>query len=510
MYYSWDAGRAEDHINLLCDQVKDVEILKYKKSLNLSNIPVHRAYEMNAVHVYIDILNLDEMLVEAEGGSETERSHKRALRFFDSHFRAIRFVLDKTNTIFVDFHNQRLHAVIPRPYGEDEDEQRRLDRAIAISNLIISVIKEQRSVNGDENIPAAKVRVGIDTGMALAVNNGRKQNKEPLFLGNPANHAAKHAYGKKSGIFLTEKAREILKLGLVDDTKLTSLTSEEINTSVERANLDNEVVAQDVIDEVCNNVKLLRDFQFSRAQTPLQKNLDFASLYYKSIKRQEMLSIYADIDGFTKYVSENIESEEGKKNILRCLHVVRSEMDDCLFRDFKGRRVRFIGDCMHGLICEGTTAVTDFGKTVDVGTEAVSGIRSSFNLALENLKERFNINTSSLGLGIGYEIGNVSNTRVGKKTECTRCSLGISTINSEIEQMSCSDPTETKIGSKAYEYLSSDYQNLFDGRSAKDLTFEKIEEANSEINKADESKSIYDSIDSSLILSNVKPHATIK
>lgn len=505
----WNSTKAESHIENFCSQVENIEIVKYKRSLDLGKIPVHKAYEMDAVHLYLDILNLDELLVTSSG-TETETSHKRALRFFDMHFRAIRFILEKTDTIFVDFHNQRLHAVIPRPYGDKEDEKKRLDRSIAISDLIIKVVEQQREVNGDETIPAAKMRIGIDTGIALTVNNGRRSNKEPLFLGDPANHAAKHAHGTKQGIYLTEKAREVLGLENVVDTKAVKLTSEQIQNSVDRANICKEVTHQEVIDETCEDVKLLKDFVFNRAEPPL-KDLDFSSLYYKSAKRQELLSIYADIDGFTNFVSNNLNTEDGKKNIIRCLHVLRSELDRCLTQNYNGRRVRFIGDCVHGIICEGSKQKTDAEKTVDVGTEAVGGLRSSFNLSLELLEEKFNIDTSELGLAIGYEFGEVSITRIGKKGQSTRCSLGISTLKSEDEQMKCKEMTETRIGLSAYNRLSSNYKRIFNNRSAKDLTYEKIEEVDGQLQEKGDKASIYDSLESPAILtSNLKAHATTK
>ncbi len=508
MHYVWNSTRAENNIESLCDQVIEVEIVQYKRSLDLGKIPVNKAYEMDAVHLYVDILNLNEILV-TENGLETETSHKRALRFFDSHFRAIRFILDRTDAIFVDFHNQRLHAVIPRPYGDDSDEKKRLDRGVAISDLIIKVVEEQREVNGDDAIPAAKVRIGIDTGISLAVNNGRKQHREPLFLGDPANHAAKHSFGTAQGIFLTEKSRQILGLVSVDDTKKTKLTPDEIKLSTDRAKIEQEVTSEEVINEVGQNTKLLKDFSFSRAESPL-KDLDFANLYYKSAKRQEILSIYADIDGFTNFVAQNLTTDEGKKNVVRSLHVLRSELDACLSNDFKGRRVRFIGDCLHGIICEGTKFTTDHTKTVDVGTEAVSGLRSSFNLSLEILGEKFDIETNDLGLGIGYEIGHVSLTRVGKKGESTRCALGISTIRSEDEQRKCKSFSETRIGVEAVQYLSSKYKELFTNRSAIDLTFETIEDVNESALAKNESRSIYESNSSPYISTNLKAHANFK
>lgn len=499
MHYSWDTDRAEGHIDKLCDSVKDVVITPYTREMELGNIPVNRAYEMDAVHIYVDILNLENLLTK--DGNESETSHKRAIRFFDSHFRTIRYILDKSESLFVDFHNQRLHAVVTKPY---DDEKKRLDRAVALSDLIINAVAQQKKDSNDNYIDAATIRVGIDSGIALAVNNGRAKNKEPLFLGNPANHAAKHAAGDKKGIYLTANARDVLGLPQVDadKTKTSALTSDEIKLSVERTTLPNDLSLEKV-NENAPEPKLLKDFQFSRAASPL-KDFDFNKQYYKSAKRQELVSLYADIDGFTNYVNVNMESEQGKINIVRCLHVIRSEMDDCINNDFKGKRVRFIGDCMHAIICESSSKDTDRLKTVEVSTQASGGIRSSFNLSLEKLNERFGIQTKDIGLAIGYELGDVSNLRVGKEgvDNSTRFSLGISTIVSEQEQMQCKHETETRIGEKAFGVLKgSKYEGLFSDRSATDITFERIEEVENETIESHtekNEKSMYDDISTSL------------
>ncbi|EXE61474.1 adenylate and Guanylate cyclase catalytic domain protein [Acinetobacter sp. 1542444] len=472
MYYKWDKTRAEDHIDSLSAAVEEVTIKVYTKEKSLSKIKVNEAYEMNAVHMYVDILNLQGLLTTVNG-TESSTTHKRAIRFFDSHVRAIKFILDRTDSLFVDFHNQRLHAVIAKPYGV-ESERARVEKAIAIADLIIESVNQKREINGDEAIEPAEIRIGIDSGISLAVNNGRKSNKEPLFLGDPANHAAKHACGEKIGIYLTNNARDIIGLTEAADSKKVKLKSDEIQTCKDAADLD--LTSDDVMKELENHDKKLSDFSFSRTTPPL-KDLEFDDLYYKSAKHQQIVSIYADIDGFTNFVSTNMDSNESKANIVRALHVLRSEMDDSLSRDYKGRRVRFIGDCLHGLICEGSHKDTDSNKSVDVATEAVAGIRSSFNMCLEKLKESFDIDgLNNLGLAIGYEIGDVSLTRIGKRDNTSRYAIGISTIESEEAQKVCKG-NATKIGDEAFKHLSEKYDALFSNQIAKDLTFASIKKA---------------------------------
>lgn len=492
MYYKWDKLRAENHIDNNCDKVQTVTIKPYVRKKDLEKIAVNEAYEMDAVHLYVDILNLKGILT-TQLGTESETTHKRAIRFFDSHVRAIKYILTETDSIFVDFHNQRLHAVIAKPYGT-ENEKARIDRAIAIADLIMESVQQQREVDGDDAIEGAEIRVGIDTGLALAVNNGRRSNREPLFLGNPANYAAKHASGNAIGIYLTSEARNIIGLSLKDsqDTTKVKLKTSEIESSKKSVSLD--LNSQNVLNELEKHEKKLKDFQFSRTTPPL-RSLEFDDLYYKSAKRQEIVSIYADIDGFTNFVAKNISYEEGKKNIVRALHILRSEMDDTLYHDYKGRHVRFIGDCLHGLICEGSSKTTDFTKSVDVATEAVSAIRSSFLMSLDKLGERFEIDgLNELGLAIGYEIGNVSLTRVGKIGNTSRYAIGVATIESEDAQKVCKG-NATKIGANAYSHLSDKYNELFKDQVGADLTYDKVKSADEAASDKNEStkSSLYDS-----------------
>src|SRR5690606_36216822 len=129
------------------------------------SIPRNKAYRMDAVHLYVDILNVRDMLDSTQ--LEGETCHKRTLRFLNLHYRAVHRILSSANALRVDFHNQRLHAVVAKPYGEEGD---RVNRAVAIAQLIKGVLLE--TGDHDNNTPAAKVRLGIDSGRALVVNNG--------------------------------------------------------------------------------------------------------------------------------------------------------------------------------------------------------------------------------------------------------------------------------------------------------------------------------------------------
>ena len=279
-----------------------------------------RPIRVEGVHLYVDILNMSDILGTTK--TEGETTHKRTLKFLNQHYRAVSRILNETDSKRVDFHNQRLHSVIAKPYNTEEGaEASRLHKAVAVAQLIIDVLAE--TGDADEQIPSAEVRVGIDTGRALAVNNGRSGYREPLFLGEPANHAAKHAFGNKTGIFLTDKARAAIGLSAVADSKQTSLTSEEITRSQKAARL--AVTKDSVVEEWKQDLdnSKIGSFEFKR-QTPPLRDLNIHDLTPKNSRRQEAVSLYADIDGFTAYVSDHID--DNPEDVVRTLHVIRAEL----------------------------------------------------------------------------------------------------------------------------------------------------------------------------------------
>ncbi|MGB3835898.1 transcriptional regulator [Castellaniella sp.] len=479
MSKNWNHERAVKHIDQKMDDVQTVSIKDYTREMLLESIPTNVAYRVDGVHMYADIQNLRDML-EATKAEGTD-CHKRTLRFLDQHYRAVKRILDKVDARRVDFHSQRLHSLFTKPYNSEPDaEKRRVQRAVATAQLIIDVLAE--TGDNDEQIPAAKVRIGIDSGLALAVNNGRNGYREPLFLGDPANHAAKLASNNSTrGIYLSNAARLVIGLEEKDSPEKAPLTVEEIKDCQEAANLG--VTTDEIVEEWREDLKNnpIGGYQFTR-QTPPLCNMDISVLTPANSKRQEMVSMYADIDGFTSYVAENID--DNAEDVVRTLHVLRAEFERVVTSDFEARRVRFIGDCIQALTCDGTAHNTDEQKTVSEATRLAGALRSSFNLAIERLGEK-GYETGDLGLAIGFDLGPISITRLGRHGDRIRCAIGRKVLESENRQCACKG-TETAIGQAAYDAATDAVKSLFGtGRKVADLDYVEATEALAD--KGDES-----------------------
>jgi hypothetical protein len=235
-----------------------------------------------------------------------------------------------------------------------------------------------------------------------------------------------------------------------------SLTRHERQSAFQKLDVTSDEIVKEWQEDQKNNP--IGAFEFS-GHTPPYATLDIETLSAKNSRRQDASTVYGDLDGFTRYVGANISTDTGAKHVVRTLHVLRSELDAVLHEDFQGRKVRFIGDCVHGLLVEGTAQTTDVEETISNMTLCASAMRSSFNLTVSRLSAN-GTGASSLGLAVGFEFGSMNVTRLGMKGELIRCSVSRGVLAAEAEQGRCNGK-ETAIGQKAYDGGSVAVRTVF-------------------------------------------------
>ncbi len=455
---SWNQNRAEERIARFLDEVKDVEIAPFIRQADILDLPVNKAYVVPAAHIYIDVSNARTLFNTTP---ENEQVHRRGLRFLNLHQRATDVILDLVEVLKVDFHNQRLHAVVTHPLNDDAG---RIHKAIVVADMVTQLLGEVTDPNDQQT--GAIVRVGIDSGRSLAVTNGRRKAREPLFLGNPPNIAAKLAVANPTaGIYLTNNARTAIGLSQVPDPRLTRLTPAEIAKSYKAAGETPDIdrLRRSWTDDLKNIP--LGTFDFTRPTPPLQDFEDiFDTVGPQTSRRIEAVTLFGDLDGFTRYVATNLDDPRG---VVRALHVMRSEMHAVLREDFGALKVRFIGDAIHSVLAEGEK-VTDVADTVSTSTLAAGGLRSSFLLA----KTKFE-GMDALGIAIGLDYGPTALTRLGVRGDLNRCGIGRATYGAEDEQQR-SNGRQTSIGQAAYNAGTPAVKRLFgEARTCVDLTYDK-------------------------------------
>lgn len=443
----------------------------------LMHIPRNRAITTHGAHVYANLLDFNAVLVDA--GRETEASHRRALEFLNAHYAGCDSLIAEFDLQRVDFHGSRLHAVVVTPEGDDYEHER-VRKAIAFAAAFRALVERL-----GEEYPEFQtgVRIGIDSGPAVAIDGGKKDEPEPLFVGSPANYAAKLAAGDEPGLFVSARIERARTRGAFEFGGPQMLTKDIETAALSEAFTVSRgtVEAASQIDIALQSARqVIQDrglfeaasspsFSFHYHQPPL-KTIDFGDHPPSNAIRMSMASLFADIDGFTAYVDQAIATGRIAEAVAN-LHVVRAEMAAVVRDDFGGRKVRFIGDCVHAVIAEGSSSQTNDVDTVRQAVLAAGGIRSSFELCREMLP-----GIDNLGIAIGIELGQTPICRVGLRgTSSVRCAASKATCVSEAVQQECSG-SETAIGDNAFANGPAVAREVFGSdRKVENLTFPNAE-----------------------------------
>lgn len=454
----WTRKNTTDRVRQAAKDVGTVDLVPLTPDIELTTIPLTKAYWVNGVHTYIDLPNALALLGGADQ-VEDERCHRRLLRFLHLYQRVANLVFEQTDAVKVDFQNERLHLIVYQPY---DSARLRIATSVAIADLVLQVIAAANRLH--EELRDARICIGSESGMALAVNNGTRGDREPLFLGNPANIAAKLLMSPTPGIYLGPEARA--EFGwTIDNPTETPLTPVQVSACRTIARLT--VTAGDLLSlwEKELHTTPLAEFTFQRPTPPL-KDLDLDVLTPPNSRRVDAAVITADVDGFTRFIAE-MNARGEAKTAIRVLHVVRKELRDVL-NDFGGRKIRYVGDCVGGVMAEGERQ-TDAATTVTGAVLCAAAMRDAFAVIQQELPE-----ARTLGIAIGVDFGPVSITRLGRKGSRDRCMVGRAVLASRAAQESCNG-LETALGAAARSVATPAVRALFpDAKPRRDVTFNVV------------------------------------
>jgi hypothetical protein len=115
---------------------------------------------------------------------------------------------------------------------------------------------------------------------------------------------------------------------------------------------------------------------------------------------------------------------------VRALHVLRGEFHNVLRADFQSRKVRYVGDCIHGVLAFGTASSVDLPQTTREAVKCAAGLQGSFEIVQARLG-----GLDDLGLATGVEVGITPISRVGIRGDrSVRVASSTATIQSQCEQ----------------------------------------------------------------------------
>ena len=467
----WRHNVAQKRIAKLIDEAPAIEVQKFhedylpqflesRKALlaeghqgtpPLYELPKGRAVVVDAVHVYVTLVNYDDYRMEEH--RETETSHAKALKFLHLHYSACDRAMEFSPAQRVDFHGGRMHAVVVAE-GENGVTEETVSNALAFVRDLRYVADQANKELADGEFEA-RFRIGVDAGRCVAINNGTGHEQEPMFLGSPANHAAKLADGDEPGIYLSNRVRAAIGQAELSSSFESLLQLDEATA----------IQARSVPDPTNPN------FVFHYKRPPLAE-IKFEDVSPSKSIRMPLASIYADLSGFTDYIDRAIALGM-IADAVKALYVIREEFQNVVHDDFGGRKVRFIGDCIHALHAEGDHRETSSEETIMEAAKCAGAIRSSFELCKSAL-----MGVNELGLAIGVEYGQTPISKIGIQGDrSVRVASSKTTSVSEAMQKSCAN-NETRFGPEALKRAPVALNDLIssDGMAG-DLQFDDVSTA---------------------------------
>lgn len=458
---AWDSERSLERAIAAWDATDDLEVTDLVRETDFDSTALKNPRRVTGAHVYVDVPGFRSLL----GTEDPDPGVARQLHLWAREITKI--VESDFDATKVHFQGPRLHAVVYRPVG---DEKKIVVKAVLMAAAVrasTSVFNDVLGLTGTAS--AWNTAAGVDIGTALLTKDGVRGDRELLFLGNPANQAAKIISGSRSR--LTEKVTDLLP----DD--LAAHVSEGGGTAV-------FAPSPTELERLCadHGYSWTREGTRDRLTNAAEKapevtvvvsdgSIDKARLGLGHTKQAFGVSLFADVDGFTKHIEKASDNDE-LDTAVREFHVIRSEVRNTAVADYDSLRVQYQGDRMQALV---HLPSGDEGVLAEKAVRVAAALNSVFEHTLPPV-----LGDTGLSLATGLAAGTVLVTKVGQHGHRDVVSLGSSTAEAARIQEAL-DGGEIGIDSAGYQLLPEWLQKVFAWRTgprayvAENLTLSEID-----------------------------------
>lgn len=369
MAWNFDSSlsRAQDR----WDATAAVTVGDVTRQMDFDNIGLLSPKRLTGAQIYVDISNFNGLI---RSGALSQQEAVRRLHLWQREATRITGGLEAAK---VHFQGPRLHAVAYRPISDQA-------RAALKAVLLGSALRHSLSAFNDTiaTDDAWISAVGVDHGQVTVTRNGTKGDRELLFLGPAANHAAKVL--PKSGIRVTPAVADLLpddftsyltETGAVFSVVISRTATEEL---IDRYGWSWRY--QDVEERLAEAAE-----KYPTSSVTVSKptgKFDKDDLRLSNTKQLHATSVFADVDGFTAMIDDAADSDPDLVDAVRSFHTLRSEGRDTAVQDFAALRVQYQGDRMQALcylptsdrVEQAVTAVTMATALTSVASEIVPQI----------------------------------------------------------------------------------------------------------------------------------------
>ena len=484
MKMSWDEKRSRERIAAHLESMGEIEIEDLAREAELETLLTEtRCRRIEGAHAYAEISNFPSIVSTATG--DDLREAVRALNVWQR--RAIAITEDLFDGVFVHFQGPRMHVLFYRPYVAAEQATRAVLLLLVLDDLAWTQFNPRFSALAD-----FRVRSGCDIGTVVGTRNGVNGDRELLFVGDPANWAAKIIAGKRR-ITVTQRTVDALPADIAQyaadaknpgDPRVVSCTWSELAALLETYGFDYDPEAhgREIDDDI--DALDLDDVGVSGARVLI----DLDSLSVRNNKLVLAASVFGDIDGFTAYVAAaDAKSDDDVVDALRVFAAIRKELAFVVKRDHSGIRVQYQGDRTQALV---HLPDDDEKGIAEEAVRIAAAMQSSFEITLKEALAA----AKPLRLAIGVDIGMTLASKLGAHGQRDRICIGDPVDGGAAIQQAC-DGDEVGISSATYNAIRKSWQKLFDYNAdrrfyvAKGLRAEKLDLA--DLAEAFDAKSVH-------------------
>lgn len=449
---AWDYDRSFDRVQSHLDGMGQIEIKPYTRDMDLETLSETRCRDIYGAHVYAEIRNLSALVSKRTTKAERQEL-VQATHLFQ---REVARIATAVGAERIHFQGGRVHLLVHHPINDAAGISRKA--------VLLQLILDRFGVvfNAEfPNLEDVEIRSGADMGNAIGTRNGTDGDRELLFLGAPANHAAKllaadTAPRRLTKVMVDELPDDLAAITVKDDDtfKLIRPSADELQDLLDRYSVSWSA------DACADRLKDDRR-QFLAEKAGLwgaATKIKFDELSFTNSKLVSAATLYGDVSGFTAYI-DAATTDEAKREALRAFHAIRREMARVVKDDFNGVRVQFQGDRVQAIY---HLPNDDAAGISDEAVRAAAGLQSSFEKVLKQLLPKI----AGLGLAVGISRGDTIAARLGERAHRDRICLGEEVLRAERNEERVGQ-YEIGISANVRDHLGADLANEFDWDAAK-------------------------------------------
>jgi class 3 adenylate cyclase len=444
---SWNQVTSSARIAKHIKSLGDIEVKKLVREADLDQLLSESVCrQIYGAHVYATISNF---VALSSDTTLSRDGYARLIRCVHCYQREVSRIVELSfDGVRVHFQGPKLHALLYRPI----DDGAALATRAVLLQLVLRDFTEHVFNQEFPDYEDFAIASGADIGDVIGTKNGQHGDRELLFVGAPANYAAKMITTgtRLSAALYAALPDAIQDLCIADgdfyriscsQTKLGELLetydiSWDRDKSATRLGADRDAVP-------------LSEIEYSDATVKIR----FDDLSIRKNKRVLAASLFADVCGFTKYI-DDADDDESRIAALRVFAVLRREFAKVVKEDFDGVRVQYQGDRIQALfhLPKGDKAAI----ALEV-VKAAAGLQSSMEITLkEHLPE-----AASLGIAVGVDLGTTLASFLGLRGQRDRICLGLP-VESAAALEERYGQQVTAISAAVYGELPKDIQALFE------------------------------------------------